>query len=249
MIFIRCGQQARPPRRRPRPAPPAPSPPPMPPQHPERRLGRMARHVGGGTTEPTTTAAQGRASASSSLSDADGATAQLLSDAQVQSFIRCGWMSLGPDSIGLSPAEVEEIRADGIRWFDDSRSGTPAADGKVHPLSSDNLLSEMPGLQKVCRSGAVRGALQSLLGKGYMLHPHGGFHAKPPGSGGQGKVSTHCPLAHIATRVRAFVHAPCMSPSLCGHTPVPCGSARSSRPTHMHLYTHLRACLRIRSPH
>ena len=43
----------------------------------------------------------------------------------------------------------------------------------------------LQGLQDVCRSPAVHGALQSLLGKGYMLHPHGGFHAKPAGSGGQ----------------------------------------------------------------
>ena len=28
-------------------------------------------------------------------------------------------------------------------------------------------------------------ALRSLLGEGYVLHPHGGVHAKPPGSVGQ----------------------------------------------------------------
>ena len=95
-------------------------------------------------------------------------------------------MSIGPDEIGLAPQTVEQIYADGCRWHDNARDAIEdPRTGRVHPMSSDNLLSEMPGLQDVCRSPAVHGALQSLLGKGYMLHPHGGFHPKPAGSGGQ----------------------------------------------------------------
>ena len=38
---------------------------------------------------------------------------------------------------------------------------------KYRCFGSDNLLSEMPALQDVCRSPAVHGALRSLLGEGY----------------------------------------------------------------------------------
>ena len=76
-------------------------------------------------------------------------------------------MSIGPDEIGLAPQTVEQIYADGCRWHDNARDAIEdPRTGQVHPMSSDNLLSEMPGLQDVCRSPAVHGALQSLLGKG-----------------------------------------------------------------------------------
>jgi hypothetical protein len=86
-------------------------------------------------------------------------------------------MSIGPEAIGLPSSHVRQIYEDGCAWHDGPR------DPGIH--AHDNLLSEMPGLQDVCRSPAVHGALQSLLGNGYMLHPHGGFHPKPAGSGGQ----------------------------------------------------------------
>ena len=49
----------------------------------------------------------------------------------------------------------------------------------------------LPSVQDVCRSPAVRGALTSLIGEGYTLHPHGGFHPREaregtPGLPGQG---------------------------------------------------------------
>ena len=112
--------------------------------------------------------------------------ATLLDDGEVQDFIRSGWMSLSPEQVGLPSETVGEIYAQGCRWFENGGAETPdPVTGRVHPLSSDNLLSEMPGLQEVCRSPAVHGALQSLLGEGYILHPHGGFHGKPAGSVGQ----------------------------------------------------------------
>jgi hypothetical protein len=152
-----------------------------------RRLESVLRGVDGGRrhsphNEPAA------AVAAPSLADPamDSRPAKLLSDRDVQEFIRSGWMSLGPEEIGLPPAQVEQIHRDGCRWFDNARDEiADPATGVVHPLSSDNLLSEMPGLQDVCRSPAVHGALRSLLGEGYVLHPHGGFHAKPPGSVGQ----------------------------------------------------------------
>ena len=149
-----------------------------------RRLESVQRGLYGGRRH----AAHTEPAAAESTADPamDSRPAKLLSDRDVREFIRSGWMSLGPDEIGLPPAQVEQIHRDGCRWFDNARDEiADPATGVVHPLSSDNLLSEMPGLQDVCRSPAVHGALRSLLGEGYVLHPHGGFHAKPPGSVGQ----------------------------------------------------------------
>ena len=132
-----------------------------------RRLAAVLRHAGAAGESAAAPAA------GSGLQALDAQPASLLSDAQVQEFIRSGWMSIGPDQIGLSPDHVEKIYEDGCAWHDGG--GT----------SHDDLNSAMPGLQDVCRSPAVHGALRSLLGQGYMLHPHGGFHPKPAGSGGQ----------------------------------------------------------------
>ena len=148
-----------------------------------RRLAAVLRHAGA--------AAEGAAAPApgSGLAALDARPASLLSDAQVQEFIRSGWMSIGPDQIGLSPDHVEKIYSDGCAWHDGG--GT----------SHDDLNSAMPGLQDVCRSPAVHGALRSLLGQGYMLHPHGGFHPKPAGSGGQTfhKYGPHRSLIRLRT--------------------------------------------------
>ena len=135
-----------------------------------RRLLAVLRHV----TASESAAAAGSGLQGSGLQALDERPASLLSDAQVQEFIRSGWMSIGPDQIGLPADHVEKIYADGCAWHD-------GPEGTSH----DDLNSAMPGLQDVCRSPAVHGALRSLLGQGYMLHPHGGFHPKPAGSGGQ----------------------------------------------------------------
>ena len=135
-----------------------------------RRLAAVLRHAG---AAGESAAGPEPSAAGSGLQALDARPASLLSDAQVQEFIRSGWMSIGPDQIGLSPDHVEKIYEDGCAWHDGG--GT----------SHDDLNSAMPGLQDVCRSPAVHGALRSLLGQGYMLHPHGGFHPKPAGSGGQ----------------------------------------------------------------
>lgn len=147
-----------------------------------RRLSCISRHV----VAATPPLPEPRARAQSLL---ESRPAKLLSDTEVQEFIRSGWMSIGPEAIGLPSSHVRQIYEDGCAWHDGPRK--PG----IH--AHDNLLSEMPGLQEVCRSPAVHGALQSLLGHGYMLHPHGGFHPKPAGS--RGTLSTE--------QVSLFSHA------------------------------------------
>ncbi len=49
----------------------------------------------------------------------------------------------------------------------------------------NNLLPRIPEIQRVFDQPAVRGALTSLLGPGYLMHPHRYCHLNKPGSSGQ----------------------------------------------------------------
>ena len=50
----------------------------------------------------------------------------------------------------------------------------------------NNILPRLPELGQVFASGPVRGALTSLLGPGYSMHPHRYCHLNCPGGEGQG---------------------------------------------------------------
>lgn len=49
----------------------------------------------------------------------------------------------------------------------------------------NNILPRIPEIQQVFDQPAVRGALTSLLGPGYLMHPHRYCHLNKPGSSGQ----------------------------------------------------------------
>lgn len=49
----------------------------------------------------------------------------------------------------------------------------------------NNILPRVPEIQRVFDQPAVRGALTSLLGPGYLMHPHRYCHLNKPGSSGQ----------------------------------------------------------------
>lgn len=49
----------------------------------------------------------------------------------------------------------------------------------------NNILPRIPEIQRVFDQPAVRGALASLLGPGYLMHPHRYCHLNKPGSSGQ----------------------------------------------------------------
>jgi hypothetical protein len=45
----------------------------------------------------------------------------------------------------------------------------------------NNILPMIPELQEIYDSPKVRGALKSILGEDYMMHPHRHPHSNPPG--------------------------------------------------------------------
>ena len=96
-------------------------------------------------------------------------TPQLLSDEQVRSFIANGHIALQPEL----PAEFH-------REMFDRFAGIIGSDNDHNP--GNNLLPLVPELQLVFDDPVIKGALTSVLGDGYMMHPHRVLHDNPPGS-------------------------------------------------------------------
>ena len=94
----------------------------------------------------------------------------LLDDAAMRRFIVDGYLQVQADL----PAESH----DRIR----SKIGAVLA-GKGNP--GDDILPQVPEIGQVFDSPSVRGALTSLLGPDYAIHPHRHCHDLGPGSSGQ----------------------------------------------------------------
>ena len=92
-----------------------------------------------------------------------------LSDEQVRTFIANGYITLQPDL----PAEFH-------REMFDRFVGLIGEDNDHNP--GNNLLPLVPELQLVFDDPVIRGALTSVLGEDYMMHPHRVLHDNPPGS-------------------------------------------------------------------
>ena len=95
----------------------------------------------------------------------------LLDDSRMQSFIADGYAvvktDLPADFHQSIYGQIEEVLA-----------------GEGNP--GNNLLPRIPDLQQVFDQPEVAGALTSILGPGYYLHPHRFCHFNKPGSEGQG---------------------------------------------------------------
>lgn len=104
------------------------------------------------------------------------ATAQpkvLLKDDEVKAFLINGWHILPGPRIGLPDALHDRIYDEGISMLAESDSGQ---------LVAENVTSRIPAVQEICSSPVVSGAIQSLLGEGYALHPHTFLHSTFPGN-------------------------------------------------------------------
>jgi HEAT repeat protein len=95
-----------------------------------------------------------------------------LSAGQIASFLANGYLVLNTDL----PASFHEMMFD--------RFGELIGeDNDYNP--GNNLLPVVPELNRVFQDGVVRGALTSILGRDYMMHPHRVLHDNPPGSSAQ----------------------------------------------------------------
>ena len=97
---------------------------------------------------------------------------KLLTDEQVREFLANGHLALQPEL----PEEFHR------RMFERFEA-LIGEDNDHNP--GNNLLPVVPELQLVFDDPVVKGALTSVLGEGYMMHPHRVLHDNPPGSDAQ----------------------------------------------------------------
>ncbi|MEM7125322.1 MAG: HEAT repeat domain-containing protein [Chloroflexota bacterium] len=95
---------------------------------------------------------------------------QLLTDQQIQRFIMDGYTTVRADF----PTNFHQNLCQSI---DDvfAKEKNPG----------NNILPRLPQIQQVFDHPSVRGALTSILGPEYLMHPHRHCHLNPPGSPGQ----------------------------------------------------------------
>ena len=96
--------------------------------------------------------------------------AKKLNDEQMRHFILNGYVALKTDH---APDFHEAIFKQTEAVFE--KEGNPG----------NNLLPRIPAVQEILADSAVHGALISVLGPNYYLHPHRHCHYNPPGSKGQ----------------------------------------------------------------
>ncbi|HEY1723667.1 MAG TPA: HEAT repeat domain-containing protein [Magnetospirillaceae bacterium] len=97
---------------------------------------------------------------------------KLLSAEQITSFLANGCLVLNTDL----PPDFHQAMFERF-------SQLIGADNDHNP--GNNLLPVVPELNRVFEDGVVRGALTSILGPNYMMHPHRVLHDNPPGSDAQ----------------------------------------------------------------
>ena len=95
----------------------------------------------------------------------------LLTDSQVQAYLTNGYITV---QTAHPPAGHQNIHQQIETLF--ATEGNPGND----------ILPKAPDLYQILRDPAVDGALQSLLGPSYLIHPHRHCHHNPCGSKGQG---------------------------------------------------------------
>ena len=145
---------------------------------------------------------------------------QLLSDDEVRRFITDGYLKLAPDVPADVPPRIDERLLWVLR-----NEGNPG----------NNILPAVPEMQTVLDSPVVRGALESVLGPNYVLHPHRFAHTIEPaelteeglkvGKGSQSFVGwhqdSHSPLArprHHCPRYAMILYYPQDTPKEMGPT-------------------------------
>ena len=100
----------------------------------------------------------------------------LLDDAQMSAFVVDGYVVLRPAE--LSQAVHATLFEEAKELYDEVRR-VGGATTHLQYLG-DNLLARIPALQDVLNTPTVTGALTSILGEGYVLHPHHFVHSAPP---------------------------------------------------------------------
>jgi len=140
---------------------------------------------------------------------ANNQTTPLLSDRQMQDFIRNGYVT-------VQTSLPDEFHASICRQTD-------ALLG-AEPNPGNNLLPRIPELSQMLADPAVHGALSSILGPGYLLDDHRYCHANQPGSDPQNMHQDGGSQGDHRTRKVLLLYYPQDTPERLGPTGVLPGS-------------------------
>ena len=101
---------------------------------------------------------------------------KLLDDQQVACFLRDGFVILHPHELDVNFHAAMFEAACGIH--DEARA--IGGDSNHLQVIGDNLRARIPDLDRLLACPTVRGALTSVLGEDYLLHPHHFVHESSP---------------------------------------------------------------------
>ena len=144
----------------------------------------------------------------------------LLNDEQMREFLCNGYLVLKPNL----PTELHSFIYQKLQWM---------LDEDYNP--GNNILPRVPEMNQVIESPEVRGALTSVLGSDYVVHPHRFCHSNMPGKMtekgpevGNGSTSfigwhqdSHSPLSkprHHFSRYAMVLYYPQDTPDTMGPT-------------------------------
>ena len=99
----------------------------------------------------------------------------LLDDEAMAQFLIDGFVELDPEV----DEEVHEALFAGARGVHDEARAI-GGDSNHIQVMGDNLRARIPAIDQVLEAPPVHGALTSLLGPGYVLHPHNFVHESSP---------------------------------------------------------------------
>ena len=97
---------------------------------------------------------------------------RLLDDNQMARFLRDGFVVLQPEGLGDDFHVAMHDAA--CQVHDEARA--VGGDSNHLQIIGDNLRARIPGLGRLLTNPTVAGALTSVLGEGYLLHPHHFVH-------------------------------------------------------------------------
>ena len=100
----------------------------------------------------------------------------LFDDERMSSYLRDGYVVLAPDEL---PASFhDEMFAAACAVHDDARA--IGGDSNHLQVIGDNLRARIPALDRLLECDTVQGALTSVLGEEFVLHPHHFVHESTP---------------------------------------------------------------------
>ena len=100
----------------------------------------------------------------------------LFDDERMSSYLRDGYVVLAPEE--LPESFHDEMFAAACAVHDDARA--IGGDSNHLQMIGDNLRARIPALDRLLGCDTVRGALTSVLGEGFVLHPHHFVHEATP---------------------------------------------------------------------